>query len=93
MDFLTNLNTNITGESLRAILSHLGEKKLPTRKAEMAQRLNRIWLEEPRRLLDALSDPERMLLSECAHGNEPEPDVAKLNAKHGFSYSIPYCSG
>ena len=92
MDFLTNLNTNITGESVRAILSHLGEKKLPTRKAEMAQRLNRIWLEEPRRLLDALSDSERILLSECAHGNKPEPDVAKLNAKHGFSYSIP-CRG
>ncbi len=93
MDFLTNLNTNITSESLRAILTHLGEKKLPTRKAEMAQWLNRIWLEEPRRLLDALSEPERMLLAECVHGGDPDPDVGKLNAKHGYKYSIPYQSG
>jgi hypothetical protein len=90
MDFITNLNTNLNAEHIRNILSHLGERKLPTRKAEMAQRLNRVWLEEPSRLLDALSEPERLLLAECAHTGDPEPDVAGLNAKHGFSYNIPH---
>jgi len=42
MDFLSDLNTNINAETIRNMLSALGEKKLPTRKAEMAQRLNRL---------------------------------------------------
>ncbi len=93
MDFVTNLETNLTAESIRNILKHLGEKRNPTRKGEMARRLNEIWRREPRRLIDALSDPERMLLAECAHEDTVFPDVAQLNAKHGFSYSIPYHSG
>lgn len=93
MDFMTNLETNLTADSIRNILTHLGEKKKPTRKGEMAQRLHDIWRREPRRLLDSLSDPERMLLAECTHAGSPFPDVAQLNAKHGFSYSIPHCSG
>lgn len=61
MDVLNHLNENINSEAIRNLLDFLGEKKLPARKAELAERLNRIWLEEPRRLLDALSEPERVL--------------------------------
>lgn len=93
MDFVTNLEANLTADSIRNILTHLGEKKKPTRKGEMVQRLQDIWQREPRRLLDALSAPERMLLAECAHTDSIFPDVARLNAKHGFSYSIPHSSG
>lgn len=93
MDFFTNLNTTLNAQHIRNILSHLGERKLPSRKGDLAQRLHRVWLEEPHRLLNALSEPERLLLAECAHGGDPEPDIARLNAKHGFSYAIPYQGG
>ena len=73
MDFITNLNTNVNAEHIRNMLSRLGEKKLPGRKAEMAQRLHRVWLEEPTRLIGALSEPERLLLAECAHTGVPSP--------------------
>lgn len=59
MDFIGHLNENITGEAPRNILSFLGGKRLPTRKADLAQQLNRIWQEEPRRVREALSGPER----------------------------------
>jgi len=34
-----------------------------------------------------------MLLAECVHGDDPEPEVTRLNAKCGYTYSIPYHSG
>ena len=89
MEMIRHLTENMTGETARCILQFLGERKLPTRKAEMAKLLNRIWMQEPRRLLDALSPAERLLLAECAHGSGGEVDVAGVNAKHGLSYWLP----
>ncbi len=92
MDFHTNLMTNLTAEDIRSILTRLGVKK-PTRKGDMAKCLHDLWNQTPQCLIEALSEPERLLLSECAHTGDTLPDVAMLNAKHGFSYSIPHSGG
>lgn len=93
MDFCQNLNLNMTGETQRNLLRALGEKKLPGRKSELSARLHAVWQSEPRRLVDQLSDPETKLLAECVHEGQAFPDADRVNARYGFSYSIPYYAG
>jgi hypothetical protein len=42
MNFIQNLNLNLTGDNLRELLKALGESRLPARKSEMAALLNEI---------------------------------------------------
>ena len=90
MDFSQNLTQNMTGDTLRNLLRALGEKRLPGRKAEMAARLQQVWQAEPQRLVDQLTEPEIKLLAECVHEGYSSPDADRINARYGFSYSIPY---
>jgi len=93
MDFSQNLNLNMTGDTLRNLLKALGEKKLPGRKNEMAARLQGVWQSDPQRLVDKLAEPEVKLLAECIHAEHAFPDADRINARYGFSYSIPYYAG
>ncbi|MCP4401639.1 MAG: hypothetical protein GY801_30605, partial [bacterium] len=83
----------MTGDTLRNLLRALGEKKRPTRKAEMAAFLRDIWQATPQRLVDKLSEPERLMLAECVHEEHPFPSTQRVNARFGLSYSIPYKGG
>lgn len=91
MNFVENL-LDMNADTLRSLLKALKEKG-PGRKAEMAMRLQEIWRSEPQRLVSQLSDPEVKLLAECVHEGHPFPDVDRVNARYGFSYSLPYRSG
>ncbi len=92
MDFYQNL-MDMTGDTLRNLLKALGEKKLPGRKGEMAARLQGIWQSEPQRIVGQLSEPEVKLLAECVHEGHSFPNADRINARYGFSYSIPYYAG
>ncbi len=91
MDFNQNL-MDMTGDTLRNLLKILKEK-VPGRKAEMAARLQEIWRSDPQRLVDQLAEPEVKLLAECVHEGHSSPDADRVNARYGFSYSIPYYAG
>ena len=93
MTFIENLTNNINADSLKKMISCLKERKKTGRKSEIAERINQIWLNEPHRLLDALSEQERILLAEAVYNNSSLIDVCMTNAKHNFSYNIPYNSG
>lgn len=88
MKFRENLNT-MNAEEIRAILRGLGEKKLPSRKGDLIDRLQGIWIDEPQRLIDLLSEPERLLLAECVQKGNYSPNIDQLNSKYGFNYSMP----
>ncbi len=92
MQFYENLLNNLNSESLKTILATLETRAAGLRKKELADAINAIWIQAPQRLLNILSEPERLLLAESAH-NYSEPDPVKLNAKYGFSYRIPYHTG
>ncbi len=90
MKMFENMNDNMTTDTLRNSLRALGEKT-PSLKSKRAERLRSIWKSEPQRILDTLSEPEIKLLSEHAHEGAVF-DVSRVNARYGFSYSLPYCS-
>ncbi len=89
MQFLDNLNNHINSENLFAMLSALAERSIPTRKAARADLLHRIWLEEPGRILDALSDTERLLLADMVHHNRSYPDLRRFRALYDLAYQWP----
>ncbi len=93
MNFIQNLNLNLTGDNLRELLKALGESRLPTRKSEMAALLNEIWQSHPQRLVDKLSEPEIKMLAGCVHDGHAFPNPKRVNAQYGFSYEIPLYTG
>ena len=82
----------MTSDTLRDFLRALNEKS-PSLKDARAKRLHDIWKSNPQQILDALSEPEIKLLAECVHEDCTRPDVDRVNARYGFSYSIPYLGG
>lgn len=90
VDFLDNIKCNMNADTIRNILKVLGEKDIPTRKAELAARLNSVWDKEPQRLIDLLSEAERYLLAESLDSGSYDLNIQQLKAKYGYSYKIPY---
>lgn len=92
MDFVENL-LDMNADSLRNLLKALKEKGVSGTKAVMAERMHEVWKSEPQRIVDQLSEPEVKLLAECVHDEHSFPDADRINARYGFSYSIPYYAG
>lgn len=92
MKMLESLN-NHNSQQLQAMLSALGEKRIPTIKAERAARLHQIWLLQPSRILDACSDEERLLLADMVHNDRKYPDLVQFRALYDVSYRLPYYRG
>ncbi len=93
MTFLQNLTDNMTADTLRNLLRALNGKGVSGTKEIMGARMLEIWQSNPQRILDKLSDPEIKLLAECVHEDHAHPNVDRVNARYGFSYSIPYKGG
>ncbi len=82
---LEHLLIDLKTDELRPLVAALCSKPRPARKQEMAEALHRVWLTAPGSLLALLSDAERLLLAECAHGGSCRINHAQLLAKHGVS--------
>ena len=63
MNLRHHLLNNVNSELLYNMLSLLGERPIPSRKADRAAALMDIWSASPHRILDGLSATERLLLA------------------------------
>ncbi len=88
MNFIAHLTAQINGVNLTAMLKKLGEAKAQGKKGEQAERIYRIWMEEPKRLLDQLTEEQKLVLAECAYGNRSKPDFLQINAKHNINFTL-----
>ncbi len=55
-----------------------------TATAEMVEALNRVWLEEPQRILGQMSETERLMLAAFAYARWDEVSPSQLKARHGL---------
>lgn len=88
MNFKERLN-DLTTEALKKVFSAL-KLKCPSRKAERVEELYRAWAMSPKSFVKILSEPERLMLADCAHDELSTVSPARLKARHGLDFSFGY---
>lgn len=71
------------------MLSQLGERRIPAKKADRAAALMEIWSKSPQRILDGLSATERLLLADLVHYDRYCVDLERFTALYGQPYKWP----